>query len=147
MLDALDVDERTRVWRDRLAHPGPADATTLVATAGGHVQGFASIGRARDDDAPPGTRELWALYVDPDRWRQGVGGALDRAVVADLVAAGAVRCTLWVLTGNVRARSFYERRGWTLEGATKVDVRSGGIGAGAVLEETRYERVLPTPPT
>jgi hypothetical protein len=41
--------------------------------------------------------------------------------------------TLWVLDENVRARSFYERGGWRLDGATKDDDRGS-----FVLKEVRY---------
>jgi len=36
-------------------------------------------------------------------------------------AGGGERAHLWVLEGNSRAISFYERQGWQLTGDTKVD--------------------------
>ena len=33
---------------------------------------------------------------------------------------GSVRCHLWVLEDNARARRFYERRGWEENGETRV---------------------------
>lgn len=45
--------------------------------------------------------------------------------------------TLWVLTSNARARSFYERQGWADDGAVKAERRGT-----AVLEEVRYRRRL-----
>jgi GNAT superfamily N-acetyltransferase len=62
---------------------------------------------------------LNGLYVRPEAWGTGVAGELhDRAVEA-LHEAGAGTARLWVLQANVRARRFYERRGWTPDGSTR----------------------------
>jgi RimJ/RimL family protein N-acetyltransferase len=34
--------------------------------------------------------------------------------------SGATRASLWCLADNARARRFYERRGWTLDGGERV---------------------------
>ena len=138
LLDGMSVADRVETWCHRLTHPAPTDAATLVAVTGDQVLGFCSVGPARDRDAPAGTGELWALYVDPDHWRGGVGWALDDAAVVTLGATGATRATLWVLTANARARSFYEARGWVADGATRVDRREGPVPVD--LAETRYAR-------
>jgi GNAT superfamily N-acetyltransferase len=63
---------------------------------------------------------LDALYVRPAAWGTGVAALLhDRAVEA-LREAGVVRARLWVLEENRRARRFYERRGWELDGTSRV---------------------------
>jgi putative acetyltransferase len=80
---------------------------------------------ALDDDEPLGAAcvyEEWlqGLYIVPDCWGTGLGGELhDRAleVVREL---GSELCHLWVLEDNVRARRFYERRGWRENGTTRV---------------------------
>ena len=41
--------------------------------------------------------------------------------------------TLWTLEANGRARAFYERTGWALDGTTKDDDRGS-----FVLKEVRY---------
>lgn len=138
LLDQMSVADRVGTWRDRLTHPGPTDVITLVAVTGEQVLGFCTVGPARDGDAPVGTGELWALYVDPHHWRGGVGRALDDAAVVTLGATGVVRATLWVLTANDRARAFYEDRGWVADGATRVDRRQGPVAVD--LAETRYAR-------
>ena len=72
--------------------------------------GFAAI-------APPW---LNGLYVRPEAWGTGVAGRLhDRAVEA-LRAGGVEPARLWVLADNLRARRFYEKRGWYLDGETRV---------------------------
>jgi GNAT superfamily N-acetyltransferase len=63
---------------------------------------------------------LDALYVRPAAWGTGVAARLhDRAVEA-LREAGVERARLWVLEENRRARRFYERRGWVLDGTSRV---------------------------
>lgn len=141
VLDGLSVAERTVTWRERLARPTPTDATTCVAVVDHVVLGFSCFAGTRDTDAPPGTGELWALYVHPDHWRRGAGRALDAAAVEDLARTGATRATLWVLSSNARARAFYESQGWRADGATRVD-RRGGLPP-LDLPETRYARELP----
>ena len=71
--------------------------------------------------------------------RVGLGGGrrlLDTAK-ASLKAAGFAAAALWVLETNLAARRFYERQGWTPDGAHKVDDRGD-----LVLLEFRYTTAL-----
>jgi GNAT superfamily N-acetyltransferase len=63
--------------------------------------------------------QLNALYVLPDEWGSGVGSRLHDAAVAKLGELGP-EARLWVLEANTRARAFYERRGWRLDGRERV---------------------------
>jgi GNAT superfamily N-acetyltransferase len=73
-----------------------------------------------DDDlrgfALAGGGWLRRLYVLPSAWGAGVGAALHDDAIAALRADGAASASLWCLAGNERARRFYERRGWRLNG-------------------------------
>ena len=80
--------------------------------------GFVTFGGSRDDDAE-GLGEVYALYVDPDRYRGGVGRLLMSEARERLAEAGFDEAILWVLQGNERARSFYEGEGWKPDGATR----------------------------
>ncbi len=60
-----------------------------------------------------------ALYVRPAVWGTDVAGRLHERAVAALRAAGVRHARLWVLEENHRARRFYERRGWVLDGSTR----------------------------
>ncbi len=82
------------------------------------------------------TGELYAIYLHPDWWSAGVGRALTETVLTTLREAGYRRVVLWTLTGNVRARRFYERAGFTPDGTTNVLTGLGGV------EELRYTRDL-----
>lgn len=125
VLDSLDIAARAERWRATLEHPV---ARTWVALEGDDLIGFSSSGPARDAD-PPWPLELWALYVHPRR--HGSGAAM---LLAD-AALGELPAYLWVLDGNARAIRFYEKVGFTLDGASK-DERMGG----ALLHELRMVR-------
>ncbi|HXF31702.1 MAG TPA: GNAT family N-acetyltransferase [Solirubrobacterales bacterium] len=82
--------------------------------------GFVTFGGSRDRDAE-GLGEVYALYVDPERHRGGVGRMLMTAARRQLVEDGFDEAILWVLQGNERARSFYEREGWKPDGTSRVE--------------------------
>jgi len=63
---------------------------------------------------------LRTLYVVPDHWRTGVGSALHDHGLGRLKELGFSEARLWTLTDNAQAQRFYERRGWTTTGATRV---------------------------
>jgi GNAT superfamily N-acetyltransferase len=58
---------------------------------------------------------LQTFYVTPEWWGRGVGNRLHEFALDRLREA-----RLWTLTENRRARAFYEKRGWTLTGRTRV---------------------------
>jgi GNAT superfamily N-acetyltransferase len=130
LLDGLSVEERTRAWRERLTAGGP-DSFTLVADEDEGVLGFCTVlTPSRDAGATAATAEIGALYVDPSRWRTGIGASLLSAAVRRLHDDGWDEATLWVFDENDRARSFYDRLGFAPDGATRRDedgpVRSEG---------------------
>jgi GNAT superfamily N-acetyltransferase len=63
---------------------------------------------------------LEGLYVVPEWWGTGVGPQLHDRGLELLRSQGSERCLLWVLEDNLRARRFYERRGWLEDGRTRV---------------------------
>lgn len=78
----------------------------LVAEVEGRVVGMASW--SVDGDV----LDLWKLYVRPGAHRRGVGTALMRAVATG-PAADLLLVRLAHKDGNVNARRFYERQGFT----------------------------------
>ena len=94
VLDRLTVEGRSRMWEDLLAAEGVAPGTT-VAEVDGAIAGFCTVVTpTRDDDAPPGTAEIPAIYVDPARQRRGVGAALLEGALDGLGRGGLGRVTL-----------------------------------------------------
>jgi ribosomal protein S18 acetylase RimI-like enzyme len=113
-LDGLSVADRLEQHRMALETPGAH--RTWVAEEDGRVVGFAVTGPSQDADADERTGELYAVYLDPDRYGRGIGKRLCDHVLADLRERGFRTATLWVLETNERARRFYEREGWAPDG-------------------------------
>lgn len=141
VLDGLDADAEGRrrhaLWAEYTADPRN---TQLVAEVDGEVVGFAATGPCRDDPPLP-DGHLYAIYVLPSHWSTGAGHALLVAAEAALRSAGWTSAHLWVLDGNERAASFYERHGWREDGATQVDTSF----VAAALHEHRRARQLDEP--
>ena len=78
--------------------------------------------------------ELYALYLLPTWWSAGVGRALMTSVLDALRGDRYRRVVLWVLADNARARRFYGRAGFTVDGGTNILTGLGGV------LEVRYTR-------
>lgn len=109
-LEAFTVASRREYWAGVRLDDRPADRPIFVAVEGDLVVGFASCGRPRDPDMEFGA-EIYALNVDPGRWRCGVGRRLFAHCIDHLAAGGIDSLYLWVFVANQRARRFYERLG------------------------------------
>ena len=96
---------------------------------------MARLCACRDNDASPdAVAELRALYVATASWSSGLGGRLLDEGFARMPQPVQV---LWTLQGNTRARGFYERRGFQLDGAHRVRQLGGSA------DEVHYRRVRP----
>ncbi len=103
-----------------LAHPDalgldPAEidaGRVLVAAEPDGLTGYANwiLGGAE------GEAELDGLFVDPDRWRSGIGRALVEAVAEAVREHGCARMTVAV---NPAAIDFYRRCGFVQTGETQ----------------------------
>ncbi|HKT45042.1 MAG TPA: GNAT family N-acetyltransferase [Gaiellaceae bacterium] len=113
-LEGMDVEARTLRWRRWIE----AGEVAHVADDEGRIVGFVWVGPSRDPDADG---ELYAIYVLPEAWGSGTGPALMRAGIDAMRDAGYREPVLWVLEDNPRARRFYEREGWELDGGRKED--------------------------
>lgn len=81
----------------------------FVAERGGHIVGFSAILLSQEHI------ELDGLFVEPDRWREGIGAALVNAAVHEARRYG---LSLMVVA-NAAAREFYEKCGFIVEGAAQ----------------------------
>lgn len=136
-LDALSVADDAERRRTFFVGAG-SEVVNLVAERAGEVVGWACHGPYRDGEFRTDDAELYAIYVDVKQFGAGVGPALLRESVRRCADAGHRRMLLWVLKGNDRARRFYERAGFTADGAEEpFDVD------GVAVPEVRYARVLP----
>jgi RimJ/RimL family protein N-acetyltransferase len=111
----------TRVERVR-AHLREPGAWFLVATDGPAVVGMASAEPLRDTDKDgpviPGGWFLSYLFVVPERWGEGVGGAILDAVLAEAERRDCSRIHLWTHDDNERSHRLYRSRGFSPTGRT-----------------------------
>jgi GNAT superfamily N-acetyltransferase len=133
-----DMADRRARWRVQIAAPESPAVCTLVAERDGTVVGWSSCAPSRDPDVTKRTGEVWGIYVHPDHWGTGAGGALMRASLEHLAGEGYTEATLWVFEENAQARGVYERYGWRPDGASEIFERGG-----AQAVEVRYRRPLP----
>jgi GNAT superfamily N-acetyltransferase len=111
--DAL-LPARTRESFETRAAERVGDTT--VAEIDGAVAGFVMV--VGD--------EVEQVYVAAERRGSGVAGALLAEAERQVRAAGHEQAWLAVVAGNARARRFYERSGWTDDGAFDYNA-AGGI--------------------
>jgi ribosomal protein S18 acetylase RimI-like enzyme len=139
VLADLSVPDREQFWSDALT-VRPPHTRTVVATIAGAIVGFAATGPplVPADRADPTLGDLYALYLDPDVWRRGIGTQLHAAALDRLRSCGFTHAGLWVLDTNERALSFYGRHGWTDTGRSQLDRGPGGTE----LHERRLHRDL-----
>ncbi|MGW1541557.1 N-acetyltransferase family protein [Streptomyces sp. NPDC002309] len=135
-LDALSVRQDADRRRARFGQ-GDGTVVNLVAERAGEVVGWACHGPYRDGEVRTADAELYAIYVHPERYGEGIGHALLSESVRRCRASGHRRMLLWVLRDNTAARRFYERAGFAADGAQEpfeVD--------GVQVPEVRYAREL-----
>lgn len=149
---AWQAGYRDIIPADHLAHAGDngadrwsrilarrASSTYVMPDGTGTIAGITSVGPARGED-DPALGELWMLNVAPQAWGTGLAVTLHDYALDRLREAGYGSAILWVLTGNGRARHFYERAGWHADGGAKVDDFRG-----FPIDEMRYRTDLCEP--
>lgn len=126
---------RVAWWRSRLQQP--ADRT-VVAYEGDRLKGFVVAGPSPDPDADEATSHVFSIHVDPGSTGQGIGRRLMQAAVGALADGEYSTATLWVVASNDRARRFYERLGWSLDGASRRERLAVGDEDGDEVDVVRY---------
>ncbi len=100
--------------------------------------GVVASGPSDDEGVDPeSTATVYAIYLSPEFWGQGIGRSLMAAAVGEMQAQGFRTATLWVLELNARTRRFYEAAGWCPDGA----VRNAEF-QGSPVREVRYRIAL-----
>jgi GNAT superfamily N-acetyltransferase len=122
--EMITIEEREAHWSSA------ALDGAFVAEVEGRVIGVVQIGPDAED-ASVGL--LRGPDVEPAAQGAGIGTALYEHALAQLRAVGFAQAVLWVFDANGHARGFYERRGWTADGAT---------GTTAEAPELRYRQTL-----
>jgi ribosomal protein S18 acetylase RimI-like enzyme len=118
---------RQGVWPNRAArvervsaHLREPDTWVLVARDGAAFVGMASVaslwGEGGAGTVMLGGSFLSYLYVVPERWGEGIGGALLDAVLAEAKRRHASRIHLWTHEDNERSQRLYRSRGFSPTG-------------------------------
>ncbi|WP_111719502.1 GNAT family N-acetyltransferase [Homoserinimonas sp. OAct 916] len=108
---SLDPQELTDSWTQIIAYEGN---NKFVAEVEGEIVGFSSSGPGRDDEGPRDL-ELYSIYLLSKHYGSGLGQKLLDAAVGDEPAY------LWVAEDNARSQTFYERNGFTADGARRIE--------------------------
>lgn len=93
-------------WVERLNDGVPV----TLAVVDGEPVGTISV-------RPP---RLESLFVVPEQWGSGVADLLHSAALQQIRSNDWLAAELDVMVDNVRARRFYEKRGWQPDGRTEV---------------------------
>jgi RimJ/RimL family protein N-acetyltransferase len=118
-------------WQSMIEDPG---VSMLMAEDDGELLGFTTCGESRDPDAGRRVGEIRSLFVAAGHWGEGVGRELMAAALHSLRERGCSEATVWSFAPNERANAFYERSGFTRDGAQKTEE------VWANLSEVRYRR-------
>ena len=125
-LDSLTEEDFVQRWEEWLQE----DVRVIVAEEKetSNICGFSGFGPLKTP--PPGSSpirpqyssEIYAIYVLPEFWRQGIGRQLMQYCTKELQKEGHNSICLWVLKGNERAGSFYENLGGQRIGKHTIEV-------------------------
>jgi ribosomal protein S18 acetylase RimI-like enzyme len=115
---ALDLKVISRRLTALIGHAG---TIPLIARLGDQPAAMTVVvqGRADDgasDDPEPGLAHVTMVAVRPDLWGRRYGEGVLRYAVERAARQGYRRAQLWTPASNRRARSLYERLGWTPSG-------------------------------
>ena len=88
--------------------------------------------KARDSDLI-GKAELICIHSLPDNWHKGFGSKMMDMILEDIKKSGYSEVVLWVFRDNLRARAFYEAKGFVLNDVIKAVFDS---------EEVLYSKML-----
>jgi RimJ/RimL family protein N-acetyltransferase len=128
-----DLEKRTEMFEKMI----PSGRGHFYIAWDGDVPcGLCSFGNSRDTDMPD-YAEIIAIYALQDYWGKGVGKKLLKFALSEIKRLEYKKVMLWVFEQNARARRFYEKYGFIVDGTTK---DSGFANA----KEVRYRRELKT---
>ena len=132
-LDNLSIPERASKLEKMIEENRKKNVHNFVIEEDKLIVGILAVGENTDNDLPSNVGQLYVIYIHPDHEGKGFGSMLMNKAIEILKEDGYTKATLWVLDTNSKARSWYEHKGWKIEGKTKVDKRDGFN-----LNEVRY---------
>ena len=116
-LDELDIKKSEVNWAEGFTKHN--DLIRLVCLSEeGIVCGYLCGGRARDKNGKI-DGELYAIYVSPNKKRNGCGELLFKEFKKELIRLEFKNMNVWVLEANYSGRKFYEKMGGLQSSHTK----------------------------
>ena len=125
-LQSLSTEKRQAIWEGVIQNIERKSTTQYLGVAEDENQkiiGFISGGKERSNH-PDFDSELYAIYLEKNEQRRGLGTQLTQELTKWLLSQGYKKMLLWVLDKNP-SRQFYERIGAKLLKDTK-KVQLGG---------------------
>ena len=127
VFERSNLARRRGVWPNRAArvervraHLSDPASWFLVANEGPAIVGMASAEALWGENGPgssvPGGCFLSYLFVVPERWGEGIGGAILDAVLVEAKRRRSSRIHLWTHEDNERSHRLYRSRGFSPTG-------------------------------
>jgi len=122
-------DERVENFRNCLT---TSDSKNYCVMCDDEMIGFLVFGKSRDDDKPD-YGEINGIYLRKEYWDKGFGKKILEFAMEELKQMGYDNIIIWTLEANQRARQFYKKNGFVIDGTTKE------VEYGRNLKLVRYE--------
>ena len=116
MLEKCTNIDKARVMYQRLLDDNKGNGYILTVDDKPHC--IAYWDSARDLELA-GKAELICIHSLPNNWHKGFGSKMMDMVLEDIKKSGYTEVVLWVFRDNLRARAFYEAKGFVLNDVTK----------------------------
>lgn len=120
VIDARSLEQRTAQWGQWLKEK--ESKSIWVAEQDHEIQGFVAGGPTRGIWADQCPGEIYAIYLRPQVFGQGIGTRLFKKIRTHLETEGYASQWVWVLTSNTKARRFYEKMGGVYQTTTSIDI-------------------------
>ena len=130
MLEKCTNIDKARLMYQRLLDENKGNGYILTVDNKPHC--IAYWDKARDLELA-GKAELICIHSLPNNWHKGFGSKMMDVVIEDIKKSGYSEVALWVFRDNLRARAFYEAKGFVLNDVTKEAFDS---------EEVLYSKML-----
>ena len=111
-----EIEQRTEKLKKNLIEM--TDYSYYYAAINDKMIGRLIFGKSNDEDKP-NAGDVAAIYLVEECWNKGYGKKMMDFAIAELKSKGYDEIIVWTLEENSRARLFYEKYGFTLDGATK----------------------------
>lgn len=95
------------------------NTTQYVISTDEKTIGIMCIAPPQDSDVDNSFYELHGIYLHPDYYRHGIGTQAMEFALNKARSIGKTDMTVWVFAENTNAINFYEKCGFTADGATK----------------------------